>query len=58
MRADLGSISKASADHPLVFTPKTKDFLAVFAVLIAVLAIGLTVIELRQMEQREIARRV
>lgn len=58
MRTDLGSFPKASSDHTLVFTPKTKDFLAVFAVLIAVLAIGLTVIELRQMEQREISRKV
>ncbi|UIY28747.1 hypothetical protein LZK73_18650 [Neorhizobium galegae] len=58
MRTDLGVHSKASSDHALVFTPKTKDFLAVVAVFIAVLAIGLTVIELRQMEQREIIRKV
>jgi hypothetical protein len=55
---DLGTFPKASSDHALAFAPKTKDFLAVFAVFIAVLAIGLTVIELRQMEQREISRRV
>lgn len=59
MPRDLGSFAKSSADHALVFTPKTRDFLAVFAVLIAVLAIGLTIIELRDgARQFEIARNV
>ncbi|MDR6818457.1 hypothetical protein J2X76_003634 [Neorhizobium sp. 2083] len=56
---DLGHFPKASADHVLVFTPKTKDFLAVFAVFIVVLAIGITISELRdQARQFETAERV
>lgn len=59
MPRDLGTFAKSSADHALVFTPKTKDFLAVVAVFIAVLAVGLTVIELRDgARQFEIARNV
>ncbi|CAN7395447.1 hypothetical protein [Neorhizobium sp. LjRoot104] len=58
MKTDLGHTSKASADHVLAFRPCIRIQLALVAAFAFSAVTILTVQELRQMEQREISRKV